>query len=475
VSLTLDDWQRARRDPAVFADLLIGQPLWPHQEEVVQSTARYRVICAGRRAGKTRVFGTLALHQGMAVAGSKVLIVSANDRSSKRMLADIAGMARAAELLKTSVDDESTSRMVLTNGSEIECVPASMGAVRSAEADLLIVDEAGFVDQSIWEAAEPVVISRPGSKVLICSTPWGDVDHFFRQLWTRGMDSPDEHIRSWHWPSTVSPMVDAALLEDIREARSREYFEREYEAIWGDASGAYFTTAEVAAAVEEQPHVVDGAGLGLVPAFGGIDWGQARDASALALLTIDDKASRARPDGRPVFRVSLLIERYRTPYHEFIDEVVAAVRGFKMQTLAAETNGVGQMPTEELRRALTVAGVPAWVTPLTTTATSKAEGFGRMRLLLQQGRLILPNHPGLLKQLRALRFEQMPTGGVRISVPDSVGHDDLAMALCMALLEAPDARSSAQPAWDGHDVDPDGRPPSDPFAPSDIDFLTAPL
>jgi hypothetical protein len=238
VTLTLDDWQRARHDPAVFADLLIGQPLWPHQEEVVRSTARYRVICAGRRAGKTRVFGTLALHQGMAVAGSQVLIVSATDRSSKRMLKDIAGMARGAALLKTSVDDESTSRMVLTNGSEIECVPASMGAVRSAEADLLIVDEAGFVDQGIWEAAEPVVISRPGSRVLLCSTPWGDVDHFFRQMWTRGMDAADKHIRSWHWPSAVSPLVDTALLDEIREARSREYFEREYLAVWGDASRA---------------------------------------------------------------------------------------------------------------------------------------------------------------------------------------------------------------------------------------------
>lgn len=475
MTLSLDDYERARRDPVVFADLFIGQPLWPHQEEVVRSTARYRVICAGRRAGKTRVFGTLALHQGIAVAGSRVLIVSYTDRSSKRMLADIAGMAAQAALLKSSVNDETTSRMLLTNGSEIECVPASMGAVRSAEADLLIVDEAGFVDQSIWEAAEPVVISRPGSRVLICSTPWGDVDHFFRQMWTRGMDAPDEHIRSWHWPSTVSPMVDGALLEEIREQRGREYFDREYLAVWGDASGAYFTTSEVQSAVEKEPHVVDGAGAGVVPAFGGIDWGQARDASALAMLTIDDEATAARVDGRPVFRVSLLLERYRAPYHQFIDEVIDIVRGYRFLALGAETNGVGQMPTEELRRAL---GSLAPVTPLVTTATSKAEGFGRIRMLLQQGRLILPDHPALLKQLRALRFEQLVGGGVRISVPDSVGHDDLAMALCMAVLVTPDAGMVAGPEWDERAVDEPLAPwasREDLLAASDVDFMTIAL
>lgn len=249
--LSIEDWDRARRDPVVFADLLIGQPLWAHQVEVVRSTARYRVLNAGRRSGKTRVFGCLALHQGVAVQGSKVLIISATDRSAKRMLADIAGMARRARLLASSVDDESTSRLILTNGSEIECVPASMGAVRSAEADLLIVDEAGFVDPSIWEAAEPTVISRPGSRVLICSTPWGGPDHFFRALWTRGMDSPDEQVRSWHWPSSISPLVDEVLLEEIRGRSSAEYFEREYLAVWGDVSGAYFSGVDLDAALVE--------------------------------------------------------------------------------------------------------------------------------------------------------------------------------------------------------------------------------
>jgi hypothetical protein len=53
-------------------------------------------------------------------------------------------------------------------------------------------------------------------------------------------------------------------------------------------------------------------------------------------------------------------------------------------------------------------------------------------LLLQQGRLELPNYPPLLRQLRNLSFERLPAGGVRIHVPERAGHDDLCSALCLA-------------------------------------------
>lgn len=129
MTLTLQDLDRARRDPAVFAELLVGQRLWPHQLDVVRSPARYRVLNAGRRAGKTRVFGVLSLHQAFAVPGSKVLIVSAGDVASKRMFADIAGMAAGAPLLAGSVADETKSLSTLSNRSQIECVPASMAKV----------------------------------------------------------------------------------------------------------------------------------------------------------------------------------------------------------------------------------------------------------------------------------------------------------------------------------------------------------
>ena len=68
-----------------------------------------------------------------------------------------------------------------------------------------------------------------------------------------------------------------------------------------------------------------------------------------------------------------------------------------------------------------------------TTTRSKENAYGFVKMLLQEGRLDLPRHPALLKQLGALAFEELPAGGFRISVPSRLGHDDLAAALATAV------------------------------------------
>jgi len=456
--LAMKALDRARLDPAVFAEVLVKLPLWPHQLEVAASNARYRIICAGRRAGKTRVFGVLSLHQAFAKARSKVLIVSAGDVASKRMFADIAGMA-ASSSLSVSVADETKSLLTLSNGSQIECVPASMSQVRSAEADLLIVDEAGFVAQSIWDAAEPVIVARAGSRVLMCSTPWGTADHFFRVLWRLGTDAPDEQVQSFHWPSTVSPLVDQELLEQIRERTAPLKFAREYLAEFVDEAGAYFTMAELEAATGDyelvDPDVAPEAAAAVGAVVGGIDWGSGRrDANALtvvaALAEVDER-------GRVRYWLPWLEERFDLSYDGWIGRLVELASVFRFARLSSEQVGIGDMPTQVLSKDLWSAGSPNLVEGVWTSARLKENAFGFIHLLLQQGRLVLPRHPGLLKQLGALEYAVGESGSMRIAVPERAGHDDLVMSLALAVL--PLMGNELVPAPSGvvdmGDVDPD--------------------
>jgi hypothetical protein len=106
--------------------------------------------------------------------------------------------------------------------------------------------------------------------------------------------------------------------------------------------------------------------------------------------------------------------------------------GFRFSQVFSETNGVGSMPTQVLERQLAASGIPARVTPVATTARTKEDAFGTLKMLMQQGKLKLPSHPSLLRQLAALEFETTETGTVKISVPERSGHDDLAMALALA-------------------------------------------
>jgi hypothetical protein len=244
--------RRARDDVCFFARVVCGAELWAHQREVAESPARYRVVCSGRQSGKSRLLAVLALHQAFSRAGCLVLIVSAGEVAATRLLAECSALAGSA-LLAGSVKDELKGSLSLSNGSQILSVPASAKQVRGWSASLLIVDEAGFLDQSLWQASEPVVIARPGSRVVLTSTPWGSGEHFFRALWRRGMDDPDGRVAGWHWPSSISPLVDAGLLEEIRGREPADYFAREYMAEWPDASGSFFSEEEISGAVADYP------------------------------------------------------------------------------------------------------------------------------------------------------------------------------------------------------------------------------
>lgn len=432
---------RARRDAGVFAEMLLGAPLWSHQLEVVASTARYRVICAGRQVGKSRLLAVLALHQAFSVARSTTLIVSQGEVAAKRLLEDVAALALASPLLAGSVVDESSKVVTLSNGSTIRAVPASAAQIRGWAIDLLILDEAAFIDPEIWRAAEPAIIARPGSRVVLSSSPWGGPDHFFRALWNRGSGEPGVGLEAWHWPSITSPLVDEGLLEEIRDREPPAYFAREFLAEWTDSAGAYFTTAELEDATGDLGLVdeVDAASCGWV--VGGVDWGMQRDAHALTVvapLRDPEVPSMAALDarGRQRYWVPFVEERFGLSYEAWIDRLdeLAGPGRFSFQVLTAETNGVGQMPTQMLARRLWEAsGGVEVVAPATTTSRLKEDLFGFMKLLIQQGRLVLPRHPSLLRQLGALEFAMGEGGAMRIAVPERSGHDDVAMSFALAL------------------------------------------
>ncbi|WP_131801647.1 terminase large subunit domain-containing protein [Klenkia soli] len=429
----------------VFAEVMIGDPLFAHQVEVVRSEARYRVICAGRRAGKSHLYAVLALHRAFSRSGSRVLIVSAGETAAKRLFAEVASMAKRP-LLGGSAVDETTSTLVLSNGSRVECVPASQKAVRSAEADLLIVDEAGWVGQDVWEAAEPIIAARPGSRVLLASTPWEPVPgHFFRQMWRSGMDAPTQWLESWHWPSSVSPLFDAAWLQWKKETSSPDYYQREYLAEWTESGGSYFPAQELMAAVADYRQLPPDEARGAL-AVAGVDWGFRRDANALVLVSAldDGDLNLARFPDEPVFYIPFLEEAFHKPYADFIERVVEVgdptphwgqgQQGYTLRWLLAEENGVGEPAVQQLRqRARARWGRSTGIRGVWTTNRLKANGYGALRLLIQQGRMVLPRHPELLKQLHALTTEMLPGGGMRIAVPDNVGHDDLADALMQAM------------------------------------------
>lgn len=154
-----------------------------------------------------------------------------------------------------------------------------------------------------------------------------------------------------------------------------------------------------------------------------------------------------------MYFVPWLESHARMKYQGFIDRVLDVcdpeAGGFDVRYLVSELNGVGAAPTETLTmQAWAKRELRTRVVGVHTDARRKESAFGTIKLLLQQGRLVLPRHPELLRQLASLQFEERESGQTRIAVPENLGHDDLALALAQAV-------SAIKPSVTGYRYDPD--------------------
>ncbi len=430
--------RRARDDIATFAAQCTGVPLWPHQLALATSTARVRCVASGRQSGKTFALAMMATHAGFAEPGRHVLIISAGDEASKDLLAQCSELTQAPILAGSVVDAQSHS-ITLSNGSTIRSVPASEKAIRGKAVDILLVDEACYVSEEVWAACRYTVIARPGSKIIMSSTPYGRKDRFFSLAYRAGLRGEDGYA-SFHWPSTASPLVDAELLAMWAASSADREFRREVLAEWTDSAGQYFTDDEIEAALSDYELIPPAQANRRRAVSAGVDWGFSRDSSAVVVL------AEAGPDDLPgrwpehTFWCPWISEGVHVSYSAFVDRVVEVAKGYRIRRIASEVNGVGQMPTAELTRRLRFHH--GTVVPVTTTAQSKQDAFGAIKVLLSQGRLALPRHPALLSQLAALEYEERDSGNVHIAVPERSGHDDLCMAAALAVDEADVASGS---------------------------------
>lgn len=432
-------------DPVAWSQNVLKKNLFPYQKDVMSSTATTIALCCGRQSGKSEILAMLALHQAATVRNSVVLIVSGGEKAANKLLAKITRMAREAGL-DASITGDLKDCLAFSNGSTIESGGTSESRIRGETVDLLILDEAGLISQDIWEAAGATTIARSNSRTIYAGTPWGGATHWFRRQWERGMKEPSNELRSWHWKSEASPLLTKAKLDQKRKELTYDKFRREYLAEWTSEEGAYFTSEELAAVTADYEYTTNTSKLtpdhwthGQLVA-GGIDWGF-RDANALVCVAaLDDEILNwERHHDAPVFYVPHLEAHHELAYQAFVDRILALGVHYLYSHLIAESNGVGQVANQLLitsaPRTTMLGTQRGGYVPLAqhhTNAKNKTTMYSTLKMMVQQRRIILPNHLTLLHQLNALVAKELPGGELKIEVP-APGHDDLADALVFAL------------------------------------------
>ncbi|QIK76042.1 terminase large subunit domain-containing protein [Nocardioides piscis] len=448
---------------AAFA-ALVGHPLTPWQAEALTLESLFSVIVGPRQVGKSRALAVLAVWWAFRRPGQTVLIVSAGERSSKRLLGQVRRVLDHP-LLAGEVVDESIERVLLGNGSQIVSVPASERAIRGFTVDLLLVDEAAFVSDDVLEgAALPTITAREaeGARVVLACTAWEASGLFYR--FAMQGEGGHDNVRTFRWrladaSTDNGGWITPGYISLMRSSMDPLRWRTEYECEFVQGGAGFFSRDDLMAAVApyrlSSPEDATGGTVVL-----GADWGNRVDSHAVALLGVVDDYGL---NGHPVFFLPWL-ETSQARYRVQVDRVAriakaaprrgwrggftagntgvpflqsGQVSGYQVVQVLSETNGVGGPATEALEDALG----ERYVTRVNTTQASKELAFGRLLDLLSSDALVLPDDPQLLRELAGLESQATQNGGVRIAAAGT-GHDDLALALSFAALAlAPDMRT----------------------------------
>ena len=371
------------------------------QKEVASAPARFKVLAAGRRFGKTRLGAAMCLET--ALSGKRAWWIGPSYKMAHvgwRGIRQLASQIPGAEIRQVD-------RIVTMPGGGWAQVRSADDpqSLRGEGLDFVVLDECAFMREAAWqEALRPSLADRKG-RALFISTPKGR--NFFWRLWQRGQEGGDEWV-SFQFPTSANPYIDQGEIDAAQANLPERIFQQEFLASFLEDAGGIFRGVMAAATATEQ----DGAVEGHQYVFG-VDWGKHLDYSCFVVLDLTDNTMAA-------------IDRFnQIDYVVQTDRLKTLYERFRPGTVIVERNSIGEPLIERLQR----DGLP--VRPFTTTNASKAEAIDALALAFERRELVILNDPVLVGELQAYEAKRLPSGMLRYSAPEGM-HDDTVMALALA-------------------------------------------
>ena len=407
----------------------------PGQAAVHNDPARFKVLAAGRRWGKTR----LGVHEclDMAAQGKRAWWVAPTYKMSevgwrplRRMGAKIGADIRKAD-----------RQVVLPNGGEVTVRSAdNPDSLRGEGLDFVVIDECAFIAEEAWtEALRPALSDRKGSAMFI-STPKGR--NFFWRLYQRGLasDNGNGDWQAWQLPTSDNPYIDPNEIESAKELLPELIFEQEYLAIFLEGEGAVFRNIDACLGAppttpkDHEGHIKTA----------GVDWGKQADFTTISI-------------GCATCKIELERDRFnKIDYHFQWKRTESLFNKWGVNLGKIEQNSIGEPGLEALQR----AGLP--VVGFQTTAQSKPQLIENLALTLEREEWQFQSDPVWTGELEAYERKVSPiTGRSQYSAPEGL-HDDTVIARALMVWQSTAApllteQPSQKSKWTEHDIETGSR------------------
>ena len=261
--------------------------LHPTQDEIAKDRHRFRVLCCGRRWGKT----TLAVEEIKGVALSKnarIAYISPTYQQSR----DICWQLLLHEL-KPIIKKVNESRLELEvlnlkGGTSLIQLKGweAVETLRGQFFDFIVIDEVASM-RNFWvnweEVISPTLTDRKGS-VMFISTPKG-FNHFY-DLFNKQDKDPD--FKSFHYKSHDNPFLPKDELDRQEKAIPEDRFAQEYLADFRKTEGLVYKEFDRKRHIASQEDIDSAQEKGWVDTILGIDFGYTNPSTIIPIKIDSD-------------------------------------------------------------------------------------------------------------------------------------------------------------------------------------------
>ena len=267
--------------------------------------------------------------------------------------------------------------------------------------------------------------------VIIGSTPSGDSNKFAK-LRDIALEHPSRQSVYFHGATwEINPRIDEEDLGQERLTLGEELFRQEFQADFLSGGGYFLTNDAIERCVEERGDMSYEHGREYVV---GIDPALSSDVFGCVVLGVDrfqGKLSVAQVHGWEGQR-SESWEGGRIREDVLMERIVEVCHAYRCRLVATDV-----FKSREITQRLREHGIQTVEVPF--NGERRREVFASLRAAIDERKLSLPNHPELLRELRALRVRYTSQGQKVELARIGRSHCDRAVALALAISAADQA------------------------------------
>ena len=359
---------------------------------------------AGRQAGKTALGEQQALYWALKNPRVVVYWVSPTASQATKVYKQILEMVIEAPIVDSHKGSQGDTEIIFYNKSKILFRSAAQeDSLRGETVEYLVVDEAAFQKEDVFNGILLPMLNVRGRKCLIISTPKGK--NWFYYKYQQGLQGVKE-FKSFKFVSSDNPYSNPLIIQSAKDSMPDVLFRQEYLAEFVDDS-AIFENIEELACMELQ-----------APAGGeywvGIDIALKDDYTVITVMNAEDEV--------------VYFDRFNQCTAPQLKQRIIKVNDeWQPQSIMIEANNQGLPIIDDLEIIHQLNNIERFQ----TTATSKQRIINNLINAFSSKKIKVPNVDIYKSELETFTMIIGPTGKPKFEAANGF-HDDIVMSLAIA-------------------------------------------